>query len=78
MIGQRAPSDREPLKDRERRVRSENGDLYFYGAGRHGNAFAVYDFLDDIIGCRRFSPGGGEKSDPLVDRLVAVKLAPRK
>ena len=60
VIGRRAPSDREPLKNRERRVRSENGDLYFYGAGRHGNAFAVYDFLDDIIGCRWFSLWGDE------------------
>ena len=60
VIGKRAPSDQRPLKKRERRVVSENGDIYFYGAGHHGNAFAVYDFLDDVIGCRWFSLWGDE------------------
>ena len=59
VVGERAPSDKEPLRRRERRVRSENGDLYFYGAGHHGNAFAVYDFLDRL-GCRWFSLWGDE------------------
>ena len=60
VIGRRAPSDKRPLKRRERRVVSENGDIYFYGAGYHGNAFAVYDFLGDVIGCRWFSLWGDE------------------
>ena len=60
VIGKRAPSDKRPLRRRERRVVSENGDIYFYGDGHNGNAFAVYDFLDDIIGCRWFSLWGDE------------------
>ena len=59
VIGERAPSDKRPLRRRERRVRSENGDIYFYGAGHHGSAFAVYDFLD-LLGCRWFSLWGDE------------------
>ena len=60
VIGKAAPADTKPLGPRERRVRSENGDLHLYGADPRGSAFAVYDFLDDIIGCRWFSLWGDE------------------
>lgn len=60
-IGRRAPSDARPFAEWERRIRSENGDVYFYGWGDRGNVFAVYDFLDRFFGCRWFSLRGDEK-----------------
>ena len=60
-IGKRAPSDREPLRSEERRVRSEQGDIYLYGDEPHGNAFAVYDFLDEFLGCRWYTVRGRER-----------------
>ena len=51
-VGKCAPSDKTPLRPHERRVRSENGDIYIYGEGAFGSAFAVYDFLDKFFGCR--------------------------
>ncbi len=60
-IGRRAPSDNRPFAEWERRIKTENGDLYFYGWGNHGAIFAVYDFLDKYFGCRWFSFRGNEK-----------------
>ena len=60
-VGRRAPSDARPLAERERRVRQENGDLYFYGRSPRDGAFAVFDFLEKYFGCRWFSLRGNEK-----------------
>ena len=60
-IGKVAPSDKEPLKFDERRVRSENGDIYLYGYAPHGNSFAVYDFLEEFLGCHWYTVRGREK-----------------
>ena len=51
-VGVPAPSDKEPLKENERRIASEGGDIYLYGEGKYGNVNAVYDFLRDVLGCR--------------------------
>ena len=50
-VGVRPESDKEPLKEGERRITSYNGDIYLYGEGRHGDDNVVYDFLRDL-GCR--------------------------
>jgi len=60
-LDRRAPSDARPFAEWERRIRAENGDVYFYGWGDRGNVFAVYDFLDRYFGCRWFSLRGDEK-----------------
>ncbi len=60
-VGKSAPSDKTPLQPHERRVRSENGDIYIYGEGAFGSAFAVYDFLDKFFGCRWYTVRGRER-----------------
>ena len=60
-IGRRAPSDKEPLKANERRIRSENGDIYIYGEGPYGNSFAIYDFLEEFLGCHWYTLRGKER-----------------
>ena len=72
-VGKRAPSDRTPLKDYERRVKEENGDIYLYGSGYQGNAFAVYDFLEKFFDCRWYTFFGDEcipeKREAVFDRI---------
>ena len=60
-VGRKAPGDKAPLAATERRVRSENGDVYLYGNGWQGNTFAVYDFLDKFFGCRWYTFYGDER-----------------
>ena len=60
-IGTVAPDDKTPLRPLERRVRSYNGDLYFYGDGPNGAAFAVYDFLEGFLDCRWYTLRGRER-----------------
>ncbi len=55
-VGKVAPGDRAPLGKFERRVTTENGDVYLYGEGERGNVNAVYDFLRDVLGCRWYTP----------------------
>ena len=54
-IGRKAPGKKIPLKAFERRVREEDGDVYIYGNGCSGNAFAVYDFLEKFFDCRWYT-----------------------
>ena len=60
-IGTKAPDDGKPLRQHERRVRSYDGDLYFYGDGPNGAAFAVYDFLEKFLDCRWYTLRGRER-----------------
>ena len=60
-IGTKAPDDQTPLRPLERRVRSYDGDLYFYGDGPNGAAFAVYDFLEKFLDCRWYTLRGRER-----------------
>ena len=59
-VGRKAPGDKKPLGFYERRVRSENGDIYLYGGGNNGGAFAVYDFLEKFFDCRWYTFYGDE------------------
>jgi len=54
-VGRKAPSDNNPLGRYERRIRNENGSIYLYGSGTHGNYFAIYDFLEEFLGCQWYS-----------------------
>ncbi len=73
-VGRKAPSNKTPLQAFERRVRSENGDVYLYGAGLKGNAFAVYDFLEKFFDCRWYTFYGDmcipEKKNAVFDDLT--------
>ena len=61
-IGRCFPGDEQPFTKWERRIKSDaNGNLYLYGWGTRGSAYAVYDFLDKYFGCRWFSLRGNEK-----------------
>ncbi len=60
-IGRPAPSDKTPPPPTGVRLKSEGGNLYLYGSGRHGNSHAVYELLDGVLGCRWYSIWGGER-----------------
>ena len=60
-VGVPAPSDKVPLKENERRIATEGGNLYLYGEGKRGNVNAVYDFLRDVLGCRWYNVTGDRK-----------------
>ena len=70
IIGEPAPSDKRTLKKHERRIVSENNDIYIWGEGRYGNVNAVYDFLKDIMRCRWFTVSG----DEMIPRQQRIEL----
>ena len=72
-VGVAAPGDKTPLKEFERRIVTEDGNLYIYGEGDYGANNAVYDFLRDELGCRWFTTSG-DKKIPKQDKLVIGDL----
>ncbi len=72
-VGVAAPGDKEPLKEFERRIVVQDGNLYLYGEGECGSGNAVYDFLRDELGCRWFNVSGDRKI-PKRSRLVVGEL----
>lgn len=72
-VGVPAPGDAKALARRETRIRSVGGDVYLWGEGPHGNADAVYDFLEDLLGCRWYTTRGDEYV-PQQPRLAFDKL----
>ena len=48
------------LKDQECSVISKDSDLFLYGKGRYGNLYAVYEFLENQLGCRWYTAYGDE------------------
>ena len=71
-VGRPAPGDRAPLGKFERRVTTEEGDVYLYGEGERGNVNAVYDFLRDVLGCRWYTPS--DREIPVQKKLVIGEL----
>ena len=71
-VGRVAPSDRVPLGKFERRITTENGDVYLYGEGERGNVNAIYDFLRDVLGCRWYTPS--DRKIPVQKKLVIGEL----
>jgi hypothetical protein len=72
-VGVPAPGDDKPFKRRETRIKSVGSDIYLYGEGPHGHADAVYDFLEDLVGCRWYTARGDEYV-PKKTRLAFDKL----
>ena len=72
-VGKKAPSDDQPLMEYERRAKEDGGDVYIYGNGLQGNAFAVYDFLEKFFDCRWYTFFGDEcippKPEAVFDRI---------
>lgn len=42
------------FKDQEHTYKSIGHDIFLYGKGKHGNMYAVFDFMENILGWRRF------------------------
>jgi hypothetical protein len=40
------------LKDQESVIQTKGGNLFLYGSGSHGNLYAVYELLENKLGCR--------------------------
>lgn len=72
-VGIPAPADKVPLKEFERRIVTQDGNIYIYGEGKYGTNNAVYDFLRDELGCRWFNSSGDRKI-PKSQKLVIGKL----
>ncbi len=72
-VGVAAPGDKTPLKEFERRIVTQDGNVYIYGEGEFGNNNAVYDFLRDELGCRWFNVSG-DKKIPKRPKLVIGEL----
>ena len=47
------------LQNQDTIIQSKKGHLFLYGKGRHGNLYAVYEFLENELGCRWLSGFGG-------------------
>ena len=72
-VGVSAPADKVPLKEFERRIVTQDKNIYIYGEGKYGTNNAVYDFLRDELGCRWFNATGDRKI-PKNQKLVIGKL----
>ncbi|GEM_PF-2748878 len=59
-VGFRSPDDQREMASYERRVKSLGQDIYLAGDGRDGDAFAVYDFLEQFLGCKFYTMRGVE------------------
>lgn len=49
------------MTDQEHTAKCIGDDIFLYGKGPHGNLYAVYDFLENSVGCRWYSAFGGMK-----------------
>lgn len=49
------------MKDQEFRVRTAGNDLLLFGKGTWGDMFAVYDYLENVLGFRWYDGRGGMK-----------------
>ena len=50
-------------------VQGHKGDLFLYGKGRHGNLYAVYEYLENKLGCRWLT-GYDDVYVPKLDKLT--------
>ena len=49
------------MKDQESRVKTVGNDLFLFGKGTWGSMFAVYDYLENVLGYRWYDARGGMK-----------------
>ncbi|MBP1583863.1 MAG: DUF4838 domain-containing protein [Victivallales bacterium] len=57
--GKQPPEDERDYSQSQRSVTTVGNDIYIFGGGADGSAFAVYDFLE-ALGCRWYNAYGGE------------------
>ena len=61
--------DAKTLKDQEHCVMTRGKDLYLFGGGANGTRYAVFDFLQNVLGFRFFDARGGIKIPDLKNTL---------
>lgn len=64
------------LKDQEHIAKSVDGDIFLYGKGKHGNMYAVFDFMENVLGWRWYSQFEEPTFD--VERDLTIKSFDRK
>lgn len=62
--------DAKTLKDQEHCVMTRGKDLYLFGGGANGTRYAVFDFLQNVLGFRFFDARGGIKIPDLKKKIV--------
>ena len=62
----------ESLEDQECAVISKGADIFLYGRGKHGNLYAVYEFLENQLGCRWYTAYG----DMQITKRPNLEIAP--
>ena len=65
------------LRDQDSVIQTKNGHLFLYGKGRHGNLYAVYELLENQLGCRWLSGFGNGDFIP-VRKTVTIPTGIRK
>lgn len=55
-------------------IETKDGNLYLYGRGKYGTLYAVYEFLENILGIRWFSAYGDIK----IPKYQILKMKPVK
>jgi hypothetical protein len=68
----------EPLKEEEIIVRTEGSDLVLAGGSPRGTCYAVYTFLEDVVGCRWWTPTAWHMpwKRTLKIKSVSIRYAP--
>ena len=62
LVGKLLKGDpRKGLKAQEHCVKTAGNDLFLYGQGSWGDLFAVYDYLENVLGYRFYDARGGMK-----------------
>jgi len=58
---------RPDMKDQDFRVRTTGSDLFLFGQGSWGSMYAVYDYLENVLGYRWYDARGGMKTPDCSD-----------
>ena len=58
------------LRDQDSVIQTKNGHLFLYGKGRHGNLYAVYELLENQLGCRWLSGFGNGDFIPAKKTII--------
>ena len=52
---------RKEMEDQDTRIKTVGNDLFLFGKGSWGDMFAVYDYLENVLGYRWYDARGGMK-----------------
>ncbi len=72
-VGADSPGQLHGFSGDEWCIRTRNGDLFLFGGGMHGTLYAVYEYLENQLGFRWFSPFGDIRI-PRLSRLSQKDL----